>query len=383
MVLRGCVGDDDAMITEELKKYASSCSSALNCNNETLSSEHCHNAVYSKMDLIDGIRMDDVKSCGVTLEPMGCYYRYDAAEETVKTGCVSDLSGEDPKTGLEICMGDECNQQYTFLTCLAHKQHDVSRLQVDDVKLKLCDSVDDCFTFIQNGTLVERGCQSDLLPQASDRCEDRKELCISCSDQIGCNRMGMVFVSELGDLQPENPVSVNGAVDEQQSTEDKQSSQEQEDPQGQRDPNGQQDPNGQRDSNGQQDPNGQQVPQKQEDPQEQKNHQNQQDPNGQQDPQEQKDPHGQQDPQDPPDHQQPAGGQPPRGQQPQQSPQQQTLPSQGTGDNELKIGLAPLIIVVVGGVTLAALCGFFAYKWISQRKANKNNAANESVENAA
>lgn len=193
IVLRGCVGDADTPLSDELSRYSSICSSEPNCNNETITIEHCHSSKYSKQDLIDGMQTIEVKTCNVALTPLGCYFQHDSKSDTIETGCVSDLAEEDPKSDMQICIGPECNAKYTFMTCLTHKQQDVMKLHYDDVTINLCESVDDCFTYIYNGTLVERGCQSVVLPQTSDRCEDIKELCISCDNHIGCNRMGMIF----------------------------------------------------------------------------------------------------------------------------------------------------------------------------------------------
>lgn len=187
------MGDSDTP-PKELMQYAAKCSNEPNCNTQAIKPEFCHSYTYTKQDLIDGIDVGDVKKCGVTIKPLGCYYQEDNERETIKTGCVSDLNEADPKADMKICKDYECSQQFTFMTCLEHAETFGPHLQYDDVKIKLCNGVDSCFTYIHNLTYYERGCQSDMLRMNSDRCESAKDMCVACDDKLGCNRMGLDFM---------------------------------------------------------------------------------------------------------------------------------------------------------------------------------------------
>lgn len=197
VVLRGCVGDDDTPPEQSLQ-FASKCNEP-NCNSKPIKPEFCHSYTYSKQDLIDGVNIGDVIKCGVTIEPSGCYYQGDGERETIQTGCVSELANEHPRDNMRICKDYECNQEFSFMTCLEHEQKYGPHLHYDDVKIKLCNGVDSCFTYIHNLTYYERGCQSDMLSMNSERCESSEDMCVACNENLGCNRMGLVFMPEQSD----------------------------------------------------------------------------------------------------------------------------------------------------------------------------------------
>lgn len=193
-LVRGCIGDPEPYYPARNPDQIQLCSSAL-CNNHQVADEKCHSFKYTKDDVINGMqrrwRFPPTK-CHPVLNPLGCYYLIHTEGHTVKTGCrFSIRTGKVNQANnehLETCIGDECDESTTFLSCLAHGPSDSFEMNTEtaDVRLERC--TDQCFTYTHGAASVERGCLANASQKISDDCAANNRKCALCDDDIGCNR---------------------------------------------------------------------------------------------------------------------------------------------------------------------------------------------------
>lgn len=193
-LVRGCIGDPEPYYPAKNPDQLRLCGSSL-CNTHQLVEENCHAFKYTKNDVVMGMQRRwkfPSTKCHPVLNPLGCYYLIDAESHTVKTGCQSAMKMGKVKQAddehLESCIGDECIESTTFLTCLAHGPSDSFELGTETANVRLERCTGQCFTYTHNAESVERGCLSNASPKVSKGCAANNRRCALCDDDIGCNR---------------------------------------------------------------------------------------------------------------------------------------------------------------------------------------------------
>lgn len=186
----------DCMFGEICKK----CSNFNLCNNQTIDPEYCISC-DSHFDSVCVIGSQIYrKKCPLSVSPFGCFLAVDEGN-SVKRGCMSDLSGEERKgyrenSKAKVCFGFDCNLKPSFQKCYAcNSSADGERCIYSPSQTNqiTCDDyLGSCYTHIENG-VVNRGCIGDTSIPSADDCTD-PTTCQVCSNGDGCNNE--VFKSE-------------------------------------------------------------------------------------------------------------------------------------------------------------------------------------------
>lgn len=142
-LMRGCIGDIEARALPVVSTpFSQKCSSPAKCNDQRLVVEKCYSGEYNGNDAFVADEGNSVK-CPEALVQLGCYHTYLADRQTVKKGCMSELSQADrtsfgQNSEFKTCFGDNCNVEQTCLSCSSSRMSAQCITDLDSVQSIAC-----------------------------------------------------------------------------------------------------------------------------------------------------------------------------------------------------------------------------------------------------
>lgn len=137
------------------------------------------------------------KRCYLKTVGEGCYHYDDPWKQSVKKGCVADLTEMERATyteskRFETCRNYLCNSQKPVMSCLTCKSTGSSydcAINLKNVEHNVCDSrFDECYVHSDDGVIFERGCLANATSEIQSKCIPNGRTCTTCDGFVNCNK---------------------------------------------------------------------------------------------------------------------------------------------------------------------------------------------------